>query len=60
MGREIAMIMNSSNRYPADLKKAHDELNKNIYMYLEMKKRIRKYSVILENTINIFILTIII
>ena len=38
MGREIAMIMNSSNRYPADLKKAHDELNKNIYVLRNEKK----------------------
>lgn len=30
MGREIAMIMNSPNRYPVDLKKAHDKLNKKI------------------------------
>lgn len=38
MGRELAMIMNSVNRYPIDLKKAHDELNKKIVVFRNEKK----------------------
>lgn len=46
MGREIAMIMNSANKYPADLKKAHDELNKKI----EVVKNKNKDKKILDNS----------
>ena len=46
MGREIAMIMNSANKYPADLKKEHDELNKKI----EVVKNKNKDKKILDNS----------